>query len=92
MTLIHSDNPACQASPLRLSLHMGVVRSRWASLSSKLVAGRVAGRGGFDSHPLSPIIRHARNGNPRLHQYASIDVDDIDGSPLAICVLVFKKQ
>ena len=35
---------------------MGVVRSRWASWSSKPVAGRVAGRGGFDSHPLSPII------------------------------------
>jgi hypothetical protein len=30
--------------------------SRWASWSSKPVAGRVAGRGGFDSHPLSPIF------------------------------------
>jgi membrane-associated protease RseP (regulator of RpoE activity) len=35
---------------------MGVVRSRWASWSSTPVAGRVAGRGGFVSHPLPPII------------------------------------
>jgi hypothetical protein len=32
----------------------GVVGSRWAPRSSKPVAGRVAGRGGFDSHPLPP--------------------------------------
>ena len=31
---------------------VGVVKSRRASWSSKPVAGRVAGRGGFDSHPL----------------------------------------
>ncbi len=30
----------------------GVVGSRWAPRSSKSVAGRVAGRSGFDSHPL----------------------------------------
>ena len=30
---------------------LGVVGSRWAPRSSKPVAGRVAGRGGFDSHP-----------------------------------------
>ena len=34
--------------------YMGVVGSRWAPRSSKPVAGRVAGRGGFDSHPLPP--------------------------------------
>ena len=56
LLLIHSDKLACQASPLRLSLHVGVVRSRWASWSSTPVAGRVAGRGGFDSHPLSPTF------------------------------------
>ena len=50
----NSDNAACKASLLRLSLHVGVVRSRWVSWSSKPVAGRVAGRGGFDSHPLPP--------------------------------------
>jgi hypothetical protein len=33
---------------------MGVVGSRWAPRSSKPVAGRVAGCGGFDSHPLPP--------------------------------------
>ena len=33
---------------------MGVVESRWASRSSKPVAGRVAGCSGFDSHPLPP--------------------------------------
>ncbi len=32
--------------------NLGVAGSRWASRSSKPVAGRVAGRGGFDSHPL----------------------------------------
>ena len=32
--------------------YVGVVKSRRASWSSKPVAGRVAGRGGFDSHPL----------------------------------------
>ena len=51
------NTAACKGFLLRLSLHMlrmGVVRSRWASWSSKPVAGRVAGRGGFDSHPLSP--------------------------------------
>ena len=35
---------------------MGVVGSRWAPRSSKPVAGRVAGRGGFDSHPLPPPL------------------------------------
>lgn len=40
-------------------LALGVVRSRWASWSSKPVAGRVAGRGGFDSHPLSPNLVHS---------------------------------
>jgi hypothetical protein len=45
----------CQSSSLRLSLHPGVVKSWRASWSSKPVAGRVAGRGGFDSHPLPPI-------------------------------------
>jgi hypothetical protein len=34
-----------------------VVRSRWASWSSTPVAGRVAGRGGFVSHPLPLLIR-----------------------------------
>ncbi len=32
-------------------LELGVVESRWAFLSSKLVAGCYAVRGGFDSHP-----------------------------------------
>jgi hypothetical protein len=35
----------------------GVVESRWAFLSSKLVAGCYAGRGGFDSHPFPPKKR-----------------------------------
>ncbi len=35
---------------------MGVVGSRWAPRSSKPVTGRVAGRGGFDSHPLPPLF------------------------------------
>jgi hypothetical protein len=55
---------------------VGVVRSRWASWSSKPVAGRVAGRGGFDSHPLSPrflnetlkvllvYLRHTSHNHP----------------------------
>ncbi len=54
-TLIHSDKCSCNPSLLRLSLFVGVVRSRWVSWSSTPVAGRVASRGGFDSHPLSPI-------------------------------------
>ena len=33
---------------------MGVDESRWAPRSSKPLAGRVAGRGGFDSHALPP--------------------------------------
>jgi hypothetical protein len=33
-----------------------VVRSRRASRSSKPAAGRVAGRGGFDPHPLPPVF------------------------------------
>jgi hypothetical protein len=33
---------------------LGVVESWWAPRSSKPVAGRVAGRSGFDSHPLPP--------------------------------------
>jgi hypothetical protein len=41
--------PILQPSIMLVS---GVVRSRWASWSSKPVAGRVASRGGFDSHPL----------------------------------------
>ncbi len=36
---------------------LGVVGPRWAPRSSKSVAGRYAGRGGFDSHPL-PSIRY----------------------------------
>ncbi len=35
-------------------LGVGVVESRWAFRSSKPVTGRVAGRGGFDSHPFPP--------------------------------------
>ena len=35
---------------------LGVVGPRWAPRSSKSVAGRYAGRGGFDSHPLLPTI------------------------------------
>ena len=38
-----------------LSLATGVVGSRWAPRSSKPVAGRSTGRGGFDSHPLPPF-------------------------------------
>ena len=45
----------CESPIPRVCLRMGVVRSRWASWSSKPVAGRVAGRGGFDSHPLPPL-------------------------------------
>ena len=48
----------CKTSPLRLSLSPGVVRSRRASRSSTPVAGRVAGRGGFDPHPLPPVLFH----------------------------------
>ncbi len=59
-SLTHSGSaplrPTCIPSALRVSLRLGVVRSRWASWSSKPVAGRVAGRGGFDSHPLSPAF------------------------------------
>jgi len=36
---------------------LGVVGSRWAPRSSKPAAGRSAGRGGFDSHPLPPGFR-----------------------------------
>ena len=51
---------------------MGVVKSRWASWSSKPVAGRVAGRGGFDSHPLSPIYLTMDNGQKTMSKkYAS---------------------
>ena len=39
-----------------IMLVMGLVRSRWASWSSKPVAGRVASRGGFDSHPLPQVL------------------------------------
>jgi hypothetical protein len=85
LLLIHSDKLACQASPLRLSLHVGVVRSRWASWSSTPVAGRVAGRGGFDSHPLSPILWRARKDD----RYR-IKKNDIDGCLLLIYVFVFK--
>lgn len=54
--LAYNDKSSCNPSSLRLSLRAGVVRSRWASWSSKPVAGRVAGRGGFDSHPLPPMF------------------------------------
>ena len=47
-------NLTCNPLLIRLSLYAGVVRSRWVSWSSTPVAGRVASRGGFDSHPLSP--------------------------------------
>ena len=63
--LIHSDKLSCNPSCLRLSLHVGVVRSRWASWSSKPVAGRVAGRGGFDSHPLPSKILQGPKGFSR---------------------------
>ena len=33
---------------------MGMVESRWVPRSSKSVAGRNAGRDGFDSHPSPP--------------------------------------
>ena len=52
---------------------MGVVKSRWASWSSKPVAGRVAGRGGFDSHPLSPILGNRSLTTPVLASGASVD-------------------
>jgi hypothetical protein len=47
---------SCQTILLRLSLSLGVVRSRWASRSSTPAAGRFAGRGGFDPHPLPPLF------------------------------------
>src|SRR5258706_6516646 len=50
------NNLTCNPFLIRLSLYAGVVRSRWVSWSSKPVVGRVASRGGFDSHPLSPIL------------------------------------
>jgi hypothetical protein len=50
---------ACKSFMPRLCLLPGVVKSRRASWSSKPVAGRVAGRGGFDSHPL-PLQRPPR--------------------------------
>ena len=59
----------CNPILIRLSLRVGVVRSRWASWSSKPVVGRVASRGGFDSHPLSPtLICHSepRSGEESL--------------------------
>jgi hypothetical protein len=46
---------SCFSRSLRVCLPAGVVRSRRASRSSKPAAGRVAGRGGFDPHPLPPI-------------------------------------
>lgn len=46
---------SCQTFQLRVSLSAGVVRSRWASRSSTPAAGRNAGRGGFDPHPLPPL-------------------------------------
>lgn len=70
-------------------LCMGVVRSRWASWSSKPVAGRVAGRGGFDSHPLSPIVSSVevtRHVHHKIMNCARIRLNiinnDLDGSPL----------
>lgn len=37
-------------------LTLGVDESRWIPRSSKSVAGRYAGRGGFDTHPFPPFI------------------------------------
>jgi glutaredoxin len=37
-------------------LTAGMAESWWAPRSSKPVAGRVAGRGGFDSHPFPPVL------------------------------------
>lgn len=65
---------ACQFSLILLKIHVwsildeGVDESRWAPRSSKPVAGRVAGRGGFDPHPF-PLINNFENhmriiGNP----------------------------
>ncbi len=48
---------SCRRTGGAVSFHQytGVVGSRWAPRSSKPVAGRAAGRGGFDSHPLPPF-------------------------------------
>src|SRR5215216_5486369 len=67
--LAHNDKLSCNPFCLRLSLYMGVVRSRWASWSSKPVAGRVAGRGGFDAHPLSPIVWMECRVGATLHKF-----------------------
>ena len=46
---------ACQTTMLAVCLvETGVDESRWAPRSSKPLAGRVAGRDGFDSHALPP--------------------------------------
>ena len=45
---------------------MGMDRSRWASRSSKPVAGRIAGRGGFDPHPFPPIFLSVRVGRFKM--------------------------
>ncbi len=50
---------------------VGVVESRWAPRSSKPVAGRVAGRGGFDSHPLPPLFTDL------IFNQSSIQISDI---------------
>ena len=53
------ESSACQSPSLAVCLSnrrarnaMGVVGPRWVPRSSKPAAGRDAGRGGFDSHPL----------------------------------------
>ena len=48
------------SNPARGMLNPGVVESRWVPRSSKPVAGRYAGRGGFDTHPLPPFLLKAK--------------------------------
>lgn len=45
---------------LKVILKLGMVRSWWASRSSTPVSGRVASRGGFDSHPFPLFFIYLR--------------------------------
>ena len=68
-------NQLTNANPT-LSLRVGVVRSRWASRSSKSVSGRVASRGGFDSHPFpsNPIPQNQSEHHPCNHNGISVAI------------------
>ena len=66
--------------------------SRRASWSSKPVAGRVAGRGGFDSHPLplDPAKEcHCERPQGAWQSDLTIELDCHVASLIAITMLIF---